>query len=504
MSDPQQLFDLAAELRLLRAVQVAPGLASDLAGRVTAEDFYDKAGRLLWPIFCDVGPRVATAYAETGAFLREIEARGLLDDRRYDGDLAWLKHSTGAPTIKLAWQGVLSRVESLPAGNTHVDEDARRVAELAQLRALRDTCGDIAAEAGSDRDRSDVAGFVADAEDRIQRACQTRGGTVADLDARAPTVASIYDTAAATLVARSEKREGPVPVPWPALEERLGGGLWPGLHVLVGGTGSGKTQLALQLALHAARADRPVLYVGLELGQADLVARLVSLAVEGAPHWSELWHGTAGDPGTADLLTSARDELCALPLRLEIGGPYGWHYTELAARARALVEAYRDHQGPALVVLDYLQVVGSADDREELRMRIQRAAYEGRRVARDLDCAVLLVSSVPRAYYYLLGPHKAKGSGADVPPPGDTGGDPAATFIGLGKEAGEIEFSADTVLAIWRDKDVRLVAAKVRAGETGVVNLHFDGSRFAPGAAPPAASASGPPGPLPPLPPGTY
>lgn len=44
-----------------------------------------------------------------------------------------------------------------------------------------------------------------------------------------------------------------LPLPWPSLEKTLGGPLSPGLHILSGASGAGKTQLALQLALHAAQ-----------------------------------------------------------------------------------------------------------------------------------------------------------------------------------------------------------------------------------------------------------
>jgi predicted ATP-dependent serine protease len=66
---------------------------------------------------------------------------------------------------------------------------------------------------------------------------------------------------------RARGEEKPVPVPWPSVAREIGGGLWPGCHVLVGNTGTGKTQFALQLALHAAEQGVPVRYVGFDLDQ---------------------------------------------------------------------------------------------------------------------------------------------------------------------------------------------------------------------------------------------
>src|SRR5512146_2720472 len=114
------------------------------------------------------------------------------------------------------------------------------------------------------------------------------------LDKCAPSVGALIDGALALLRARASGAARPIPLPWGDLAEALGGGLWPGLHVLTGGTGTGKTQLALQAALVAATAGTPTLYVGLELGEPDLVARLLALRmaeIDGAqaPKWSDLY-----------------------------------------------------------------------------------------------------------------------------------------------------------------------------------------------------------------------
>ena len=104
-------------------------------------------------------------------------------------------------------------------------------------------------------------------------------------------IVQFYDTAIARMFDRAQGRERPLILPWPEANDALGGGLWPGLHVLVGNTGSGKSQWSLQVALHAAQSrDVPVLYLGLELGQTDLVARLLGLISR--QRWSDLYLGT--------------------------------------------------------------------------------------------------------------------------------------------------------------------------------------------------------------------
>ena len=102
----------------------------------------------------------------------------------------------------------------------------------------------------------------------------------------APAVGDLVVEALGRMRRRAQGIEKPIPLPWEHLGERLSGGLWPGCHVLVGNTGTGKSQWALQVVLHAARQGVPCLYVGLELGKVDLVARLLGLMSN--KKWSRL------------------------------------------------------------------------------------------------------------------------------------------------------------------------------------------------------------------------
>lgn len=285
-------------------------------------------------------------------------------------------------------------------------------------------------------------------------------------------IAQFYDAATARMFDRAEGRERPLILPWPETNDALGGGLWPGLHVLVGNTGSGKSQWSLQVALHAARSrEVPVLYLGLELGQTDLVARLLGLISR--QRWSDLYLGTS----EARLRKAVHfgSELPALPFYLDVASPMGWDYSALYERAKAMRHLHP--KGPLLIVLDYLQLV--AGEGRDLRERIGRASYQARAAARDFDAVVLLLSSTARENYAGL-------SGED----GQTLGEGStARFVGLGKEAGEIEYAADSVLVLaaepLKDEEKRppvrrvfLAIAKVRAGRPGWVTLAFNGNRF--------------------------
>ena len=317
------------------------------------------------------------------------------------------------------------------------------------------------------------------------------------LASRAPQVGTYSTAAFDRLLRRADQREVPVALPWPSLAEQIGGGLWPGLYVLVGGTGDGKTQMALQMAVCAAQNKFPVLYISLELAKTDITARLAGLLT--SQMWSDLYLGKDREQ-IARTKELVEPMLAGLPLHSEFGESYGWSYKNLRERCEQLLAAYehllRDTDGnpvgPPLIILDFLQIVDSpAGERlESMRERIMKAAYAGRAVARDLDAAVLLISSAARGSYEKMGQGRfgpaakdAEGLGPEIPP---------ITFIEVGKESGEIEYGADGLMSLVTEKrlttpvikcppgmtPVHVALAKGRAFRPGWVTLGFDGCRF--------------------------
>ena len=285
---------------------------------------------------------------------------------------------------------------------------------------------------------------------------------------------------------RADNEEQPATTPWAELDDKLSGGLWPGLVVLVGNSGAGKSQLALQLALHVAREKAPALYVGLELDKLGIAARLSAMnyrlhnpKARPVLQWSELYTGKPRDDCTLpfpEAFECARKHLTGLPFYFEQGPPDGWAISKLAPRVAQLRQEHPE--GPLLVVLDFLQIIGQDDEdkRADLRERIRKAAYVGRAVARDYDAIVLLVSSTSREHYGKLS-GKEKGKLIEGWPHSLSFGD----LLGTGKESGEIEYAADVALVMCQKKrgePVHLAIAKQRAGVPSWVTMDFDGCMF--------------------------
>lgn len=289
-------------------------------------------------------------------------------------------------------------------------------------------------------------------------------------------LAELLDEAYAAFLRRFKREDTPITLPWESVNLALGGGLWPGLHVFVGGTGAGKTQFMLDVALKAARAGTPVLYVALEATPNELIARLIGLLED--THWSGIYLGQRAN--VAALLETHRATLEALPFEPLFPAAHGWNYDALGTAVDALIQTYPGH--PPLVVIDYLQLISSQRG-EDLRERIGRAAYVCRGVARQYDATVIACSSTSRENYGAIGGRKASAETEAL------GQGAPSRLVGTGKETGEIEYAADSVLVLaqeaWTNNEppaggtvCHLALAKVRAGRPSWVKLHFDGNRF--------------------------
>jgi replicative DNA helicase len=260
-----------------------------------------------------------------------------------------------------------------------------------------------------------------------------RGAFLGELEARANRPAPAYASGLATL------------------DKLLDGGFTDGLHILGGIAASGKTLLALQLAIHNAEAGRPVIYVSFEQSKFELwariAARLTSLPIaafkkgryvdEGGQTWP--MRGLLGQHHKPQM---ERLEAMARALRLVEGdagvssGEGRWTVPVIRAEAERQAEAF----GMApLVVLDYLQRMPapSGSDRRELRERVAMVASSLQvELARGLGCPVLAISSVNRASYAA---GRTRTEGEDL--------------LGVFKESGEVEYSAYTAMLLYRLSD---------------------------------------------------
>ena len=231
----------------------------------------------------------------------------------------------------------------------------------------------------------------------------------------------------------------------------LGGGFRrQDIAILAGDVGSGKSALALGMAIRAARAGVPTLHLSGEMSPDRVMER--ALALEGKAPVDDLRQGRL-DPTVRAAVGGAAHRLRDIPLLLR--PLLGEDFDEVR-------EALDIVPPRALLVVDSLQLAPSPRPTARLEERVALAMRALKAVAVDRDLTVLATAQLPR--------HRAARA------------DPRPTLDDLGG-LGAIKQNADLVLAIYREEMYRsrqgvegateLIVAKNRSGPTGFVDLYF-------------------------------
>lgn len=295
----------------------------------------------------------------------------------------------------------------------------------------------------------------------------------------------------------------PIPTPWKYVNEQLMGGLYPGLHVFVSNTGVGKTTLAIQIGVYAATDGHPVLYISTEIKQKQMAHRIMGERLKFA--WSDLQNAhfkqenyknqerqqnKKPPPTSVAKRYEQYRKLPAIPFSLAKGISNGWNIGNLPLLAKAMKS--RNHDQPGLIVLDYLQMIGNGDDRADARQRISAITNFVHDIAEEYGVAILAISSTGRDNYAQDQLIEKAGISWVGDKPVILNPD---AIVGLGKESGDIEYSADTVNVLLKagwdehgslenpeknggNQMVVFATSKFRAGSPSWCELRSSGYRF--------------------------
>jgi replicative DNA helicase len=201
------------------------------------------------------------------------------------------------------------------------------------------------------------------------------------------------------------------PVTWPDQLKGLADGLEldglePGLHVVDGRAGIGKTALGLIFACHAARNGTPVLYVTTEEDDTQLAARLVAIEADGLS-WSHVQRNNLSDQERHAVGAALGRMVSAFGGRMRTYNPDP--ASPAACSVAAIREQVRDlnriHDGlPAMVVVDCLQDLrGATGEERDMRERATSTVSALRNLAKPKTdqgwpgAVVLALSSVSPA-----------------------------------------------------------------------------------------------------------
>lgn len=256
-------------------------------------------------------------------------------------------------------------------------------------------------------------------------------------------------------LAKAEGRQlGPRP-PFDRLATTLGGSFEPGLHMMPGAPGAGKTALALQIACEC---GTPAIFVSCELSRLELFRRVIARSTN--TFLNRLKSGELSEVSITDLALKAVETLPHLFLADAstcFASP-NW----ITRTVQLIREMSQSHH--VLVVLDSLHTWSSAvaesgiSEYEAISLGVQGL----RETANQLATPFLVIAERNRAAMASGGLHSGAGSR-------------------------KIEYSAESVLDLTEERDAaqdaaneRLVQLKVeknRHGSKGTtINLTFNGS----------------------------
>lgn len=262
-------------------------------------------------------------------------------------------------------------------------------------------------------------------------------------------------TDVALQIARGEADRTRIPTGLRTLDDAIGGGIPVGSLVTLGATSStGKTTLVLQWADTIAASGRPVLFVTVEQGRHELVAKSLSRLMRSEPKrhgWyavgaAEVQSGEARarwDVETCQAFNSA----CARYASTIAPNLYVMEtdHQPGVSDIRRAAAAIRQQRGKSPVVaVDYLQLLAPQSDRQTDKQAVDANVMSLRHLARDMGTVVIAISSLNRSSY-------------------STGVSQEAF-----KESGALEYGADLLLGMQPADLAEKVEAVSEAKQKGV------------------------------------
>ena len=255
------------------------------------------------------------------------------------------------------------------------------------------------------------------------------------------------------------------------VDELLGGLHRSDLVILAARPSLGKSSLALNMAVNAARNGSSVGIFSLEMGREQIALRMMSSEAGVDAHRLRMGLLTeAQEQRINDCIGSLSD------LRIYVDDTPFQSIMEMRSKARRLFM----EQGLDMLIVDYLQLIQGRSRGENRVQEMGEISRSAKGMARDLNVPVLAISQLSRA------------------PEARQSHRPQLSDL---RESGSIEQDADVVMFIYRDdlyfneeeweqrypdqiypqNLAELIVSKHRHGPIGTVKVHFEGSfvRFA-------------------------
>jgi replicative DNA helicase len=424
--DPLRLppQNLDAELAAIGGMLLDRRAIFDVADVLAADDFYRDSHQVVF--------RAIMALHDAGS---PVDAVTLVEELRRRGDF----EKAGCDEV------IRKALEDTPSA-ANAGYHAKIVRQKAIARSVVESANETLREVASGRYTSD------ELIDRAERRIFAIGG-----GRRPGRVVAIGDVLPAAMTRIFDRAEGlavgGLATGYADLDSVLGGLSAGSMVVLAARPSMGKTAMALGIASHAASRGVGSLFFSLEMGESEIVERLLS-------DWSGVSSSrlkaarflTDGErQGLATVAAARRDVQLWLD---DSGSPTA---TQVASTARR----FKAQHDVGLLVVDYLQLVAADDEKAPRQEQVAATSRRLKALAKELGVPILVLAQLNRQ--------------------SERREDRRPMLSDL-RESGQIEQDADVVLLLHRpeyydpnDKPgmAEVIVAKNRNGATARVDLVF-------------------------------
>ena len=231
------------------------------------------------------------------------------------------------------------------------------------------------------------------------------------------------------------KRRATVSTGFGKLNDALSGGVEAKrLMIVLGAPNTGKTTFVHQMSDSIANSGRPVLYVTSEDGPHELFAK--TLARVGNVSYTAVLKGYQSEESKINAALALQMDRMSIDRLRYLDASYGISMDTIREKAQAHFAAFPTEKGggSGVLVIDYLQRIARAirarsGTPQDLKDVVSNLTEQLKALASELECGVIAIASQNRASGYST----------------------ANSSLSSAKESGDIEYTADVMLALGDD-----------------------------------------------------
>ena len=417
--------DTAIELAIVGAVILYPSKFNDIAKYIVSDDvWYDNRCKRLWNILAGMIKR--------REHIDLMTTSSTLDDDDY---------ICGVDNVFL-----IDCTESAGTENT-IEIYAKKIYEKYLLRLVVESAKDIEEKAMDNK--GDALDVLVTAHTSIGELIKLRPDSSFDInDALGDAIESIQNTDKLLV------KTGFVNV------DKFAGGLTRGEITIVGGRpGHGKSTMLLNLLSNILAGKRKVILFNRELTNVEVLKKLIALE-SGRLSYTMIRQGIY-DMEQLQELDRIREFIAK-----KYNAKHFRMYDQIRDFPTSATEIRKFNSD--VIFDDYIQLITPTGKEDQRRLQLERIVNDYKWIAKEYNCSVILASQLNRAL--------------------ETRGNPKPQLSDLA-ESGAIEQVAENVFFIYypfkvaatakpeEKNHIVLVAAKVRYGETGTIDMAYDGDK---------------------------